>query len=120
VKDYLIIPPQKVEWKLDTNFLLSNLRTQWPGTELWFHDSSFCALCSWEVKIEDARLECNLDRSQQGIFLQSDLEACVEFAIWYRKTVPNDIPLIFCDAGLYNQVELEEDTTEQDIIKVFS
>lgn len=47
-----------------------------------------------------------------------NLEACATFAVWYRKLIPATEKLVFCDDGYYKHIDLNIDTTEEEIIQV--
>lgn len=120
--EYLITPPEETDWKINDSDFIDNLLKQWPDTEIQkvTNPDSYYVI-EWFTKVSGLgqRLDGALHQDRQGVSLDGYLEDCAKFAIWLRSQVPKTQKLVFYDQGYNSHVELQEETTEAEIIKAF-
>ncbi len=120
--EYLITPPEATEWKINDNELIKNLEKSWSGIEIkniTQPDDYYCL--EWVIIIPETgqRLDGALHRDLQGISLDGDIKDCAAFAVWFRSLVIPSQQLVLYDQGYNSHIELQENTTELEIVKPF-
>jgi len=116
--NYLVSPPDKTHWNLDTADFLSRLIEQWPSARVRRNnDLNFTP--SWKMEMPGGTLEGEFNPRCSGIALDGDLEDCATFALWFRSLVPAMQPLLFYDDCFNVDVPLTPETTAADLIAAF-
>ena len=120
--EYLITPPELTNWKINQTEFIEYLTQTWSDIDI-HHISNEEDYYVIEVVIKlsntNQKLEIALHRDLQGISLDGLIENCAKFAIWFRSLVPLNQALIFYDQGYNYQIELSNNTTEEDILQTF-
>ncbi|WP_045314994.1 hypothetical protein [Lentzea aerocolonigenes] len=85
--------------RVDREVLLAALRADWPHAVL--QDAS-----PWPSEVRDvhwtqARTEAWANADGTCLYLAGEIGLVAEFAVWWRRLVPADVEVIFCDEG-YN------------------
>lgn len=121
--EYLITPPEQTDWQINTSNFVNILLKQWPDTEIQkpTNPDDYYAL-EWFTKVpgQGLKLDGALHQDRQGVSLDGYLEDCARFAIWLRSQVPKTQKLVFYDQGYNSHIELQEGTTESEIMKAFA
>lgn len=120
--EYLITPPEETDWQINPSDFVNNLLKQWPDIKIQqiTNPDDYYSL-EWFTKVPELEPILNgaLHRDGQGVSLEGYLEDCAFFAIWFRSQVPQTQKLVFYDQGYNAHIELQEGTTESEIIKSF-
>lgn len=120
--EYLITPPEETVWKISDSDFIDNLLKKWPDTEIHkvTNPDSYYVI-EWFTKVSGLgqRLDGALHQDRQGVSLDGNLENCAKFAIWLRSQVPKTQKLVYYAQGYNSYIELQEETTEAEIIKAF-
>lgn len=115
--EYLITAPEETDWKINETDFVNNLLKQWPELSIKKIPNldDFYSL-EWFNKLI---LNGALHRDGQGVSLDGYLEDCARFAIWFCFQVPQTQKLVFYDQGYNSHIELQEGTTESEIVAAF-
>ncbi|MET8763574.1 hypothetical protein [Lentzea sp. NPDC004782] len=119
---YLVVFDSKT-WRVDADVLRASLREEWPAAEMQPptpHIVSEVRDVHWFYRTEDAVVEAYTAKDGTCLFLKGGLDLVVKFAIWYRKLVPADIDVIFCDDGYNFDGVVTLDSTEEDLLELAS
>ena len=120
--EYLITPPEATDWKINSKALRDNLKKSWSQIEFKMvtnPDDYYCL--EWIIINPETRqrIDGALHRDEQGISLDGYIQDCATFAVWFRSLVSPSQNLLFYDQGFNSHIELQENTTESEIIKPF-
>jgi hypothetical protein len=117
---YLVVFDSKT-WHVDADVLRVSLREEWPAAEMQPptpHIVSKVGDVHWFYRAEDAGVEAYTAKDGTCLYLKGSLDLVVKFAIWYRKLVPADIDVIFCDDGYNFDGVVAVDSTEEDLVEM--
>lgn len=120
--EYLITPAEETDWKISRDYFVNNLLKEWSDIHIQeIRNPDNYYQMEWFTKVsgESLRLDGALHRDGQGISLDGYLKDCAKFAIWFRSLVPKSQKLIFYDQGYNYYIELQEGTTESEILAAF-
>lgn len=116
---YVVIPAESARWRVDPAYFADSARRTWPRANIQFTmDPASGSLLTWEPEPGRDIMGFFL-KDQQTIHLEGVLDACVDVALWYRKLVPPEHLLLFCDEDQNDRVELRLGTTRQQLIQYF-
>ncbi|MEA5511945.1 hypothetical protein VB715_19405 [Crocosphaera sp. UHCC 0190] len=120
--EYLITPPETTDWQINENELTKNLEKSWSKIKIKTisnPDDYYCL--EWVIIIPETgqRLDGALHRDLQGISLDGYIKDCAAFAVWFRSLVSPSQQLVFYDQGYNSHIELQENTTELEIVEPF-
>lgn len=108
------------EFRVDPKSFVEHLHIKWPTAEVReVSDPGDPYLLEWILPI-GYRIDGALHRSLTTISLEGGLEDCASFAVWYRTLVPSKNGLLFFDQGYHAHVNLQDETTEQQIVDAFT
>ncbi|NER24953.1 MAG: hypothetical protein F6J96_30480 [Symploca sp. SIO1C2] len=74
----------------------------------------------WIIPIENRNLEGALERTGQAVVLDGDVSDCANFSLWLRSLISKKYPLFFYDEGYSADIELHQDTTQEQIVELFA
>ncbi|BAZ17761.1 hypothetical protein NIES4071_96410 [Calothrix sp. NIES-4071] len=120
--EYLITPIEETDWRINELDLINHLSEKWSNVqikEITNLDDFYCFEGLINLSGNDKTLEFALHRDRQGVSLDGYLENCALFAVWLRSLVPQDQKLAFYDQGYNAHIELNQNTTELEIINSF-
>lgn len=107
-------------WHLDRSILARRLLEDWPGIEVRGADAnqpeSPIRDISWYYLVSDMELEGYSHPDGTCIYLEGPIGLVVKFVVWYRKLIPDDIDVIFCDEGYNFNHTVKSDTSQDDLI----
>ena len=116
--DYLVSPPFKTGWSLDTAEFLSKLIDHWPNARVRrTNDPNFTH--AWKIQMQGGTLEGELNPARSGIAIDGEFEDCAAFALWFRSLVPATQPLLFYDDCFNVDVPLTSETTVEELRAAF-
>lgn len=120
MESYFISPPEATDLKINTTELAESLRSQWQDVKIHYPDNParHYAL-EWILQMPQMQLDCYLEKKQQVVILEGDIEDCAKFALWFRSQVSNQYKLLFYNEGYSSSVELDLNTTEEQLLKPF-
>lgn len=116
--DYLISPPDRTSWSIDTSEFLSKLIEHWPNARVRRTDDPHFTH-AWEIQMPGGTLEGELNPGRSGIGIDGDFKDCASFALWFRSLVPPTQPLLFYDNCFSVDVPLTSETTIDDLRAAF-
>lgn len=120
--EYLITPAEETDWHINESDLINHLFEKWSNVQIKeiTNPDDFYSL-EGLIKLDaDKTLEFALHQDKQGVSLDGYLKDCAFFAVWLRVLVPPHQKLLFYDQGYNAHIELNESTTELDIINSFT
>jgi hypothetical protein len=118
--NYFISPPVDTDLKIDSAQLINRLKAEWPNIDIQPLDNpSRPYSLSFRIPIKNGFLEGSLERTEQCVVLDGDVQDCAKFALWLRSWVDHKYKLVFYDEAYSADVELSLETTAHDIIKRF-
>ncbi|KOV87625.1 hypothetical protein ADL03_06810 [Nocardia sp. NRRL S-836] len=103
--------------------MLAALREEWPAAEMQPaapHIASEVGDVHWFYRTEGADVEAYTATDGTCLFLKGGLDLVAKFAIWYRRLVPADIKVIFCDEGYNFDGVVTLDSTEEALVELAS
>lgn len=121
--EYLITPPEKTNWQINKSKFFDNFLKQWLNIKIKriTNPDNYYSLEGFIEVLDSGKiLEVALHRDRQGVSLDGYLEDCAKFAVWFRSQVPQAQKLVFYDQGYNAHIELQETTTESEIMKSFT
>jgi hypothetical protein len=99
--------------------LLAALERDWPAAEIQqrqgVHESRDIV---WTFVESGQELEGYSHRDGTCIYLDSTLELAARFAVWFRKVVPADVELIFCDDSYNFNGNIEPGMSVEDVVAI--
>ncbi len=118
--NYFISPPDETELKIDSAQLINRLKAEWPNSDIQPLDNPARSYSlSFRIPLKNSSIEGSLERTEQCVVLEGEIQDCAKFALWLRSYVDRQYRLLFYDEAYSADVELGLETTEQDIIKRF-
>ncbi|WP_112264097.1 hypothetical protein [Lentzea terrae] len=108
-------------WHVDADVLRAALREEWPAAEMQPpapHIVSEVGDVHWFYRTEDAIVEAYTAKDGTCLYLKGGIGLVVKFAIWYRKLVPEDIDVIFCDDSYSFDGVVTPDSTESELVEL--
>lgn len=119
--EYLITPPKQTNWHINESNLMNHLFKKWLNIQIkeMTNPDDFYLFKGLIKLSSDKTLEFALHRDRQGVSLDGYIEDCAFFAVWLRSIVPQNQKLVFYDQGYNAHIELNQSTTELDIINSF-
>jgi hypothetical protein len=118
--NYFISPPEETELKIDSAQLINRLKAEWPNSDIQPLDNPARSYSlSFRIPLKNSSIEGSLERTEQCVVLEGEIQDCAKFALWLRSYVDRQYRLLFYDEAYSADVELGLETTEQDIIKRF-
>jgi len=118
--NYFISPPEETELKIDSAQLINRLKAEWPNSDIQPLDNPARSYSlSFRIPLKNSSIEGSLERTEQCVVLEGEIQDCAKFALWLRSWVDRQYTLLFYDEAYSADVELGLETTEQDIIKRF-
>ncbi len=120
MSSYFIYLPKETGWKLDHATFVESLRVHWPDADIRIADDPTINYpLEWTLQMPEMRLDGTLDREGKAINLDGDIRDCAQFALWVRSLIPNEYKLVFFDEEYTASVEIEKETTEEELVKPF-
>ncbi|GEM_PF-1294870 len=118
--NYFISPPDETELKIDSAQLINLIKAEWPNSDIQPLDNPARSYSlSFRIPLKNSSIEGSLERTEQCVVLEGEIQDCAKFALWLRSYVDRQYRLLFYDEAYSADVELGLETTEQDIIKRF-
>jgi len=107
-------------WSLNRDDLARELRNRWPDAVVLMADASSGADPArdvvWHTGAGSGRLDGSSHVSGQCIYLEGQNDAVAPAVAWYRRLVPEDQEVIFCDDTYSFDLEVEPDMTPAAIL----
>ncbi|NUL04854.1 hypothetical protein HRW07_16795 [Streptomyces lunaelactis] len=107
------------EWSVAQDALVSSLTTDWPTASVRRRELDEGAQVrdvEWEVQREGEEVEGYTHVDGRCIYLDGAIDLVADFALWYRKLVPKEIEVIFCDDGYSFDVAVDETSTTAELV----
>lgn len=117
---YLVVFDSK-SWHVDADVLRASLREEWPAAEMQPptpHVESDVRDVHWYYRAGGEVLEAYTHKDGTCLYLDGGIDLVAKFVIWYRKLVPADIDVIFCDDGYSFDGVVTPDSTESDLVEL--
>jgi hypothetical protein len=114
---YIISPIEKSELRVDPDDLSANMRRKWPHISIErvvLENDPY--IFRWSIELEGHRQLGGLQDSYQAISIEDYPEYAADFALWYRSIISLDYRLYLYDDDFSRHVELNEDTTKEQIL----
>jgi len=120
---YLISPSENIDWRVDKDDFIKKLYLKWLNVQVYpGPDPSGNFMFSWTQGTLDNGDHLNgmMYSNQLSVCLEGNFKTATEFALWYRGLVPQQYKLLFMDQGFIRNIELDKNTTEQQIVEAFA
>lgn len=121
MQHYFISSLEEPDLKINHKSLTERLLVQQPDADVHLVDNpaSNYSLEWRKLQIKEMELEGSLDKKGQAVVLYGHEIDCAIFAVWFRSQVPDEYKLAFYDEGYSACVELEKETTVEQLIEPF-
>lgn len=116
---YIVSPPKETPWQMDLQAFAVELRQHWAEIVLRTSTTAGHTAIEWTLPMEHGPLEGGIDRSGQAVYMDGDIRDCAQFAVWVRTLVPLQQGLIFYDEGYSADVNIEAESSVNDLVKPF-
>lgn len=117
---YLVAFDSKT-WHVDPEVLRAALRQEWPATVMQSatpHIESDVRDVHWQYAADGDVLDAYTHKDGACLYLDGGISLVAKFAVWYRKLVPADIDVIFCNDSYSFDCVVTPDSTESDLIEL--
>ncbi|MFE2537075.1 hypothetical protein [Streptomyces sp. NPDC059371] len=102
-------------WHIDRGALTDAIRARWSEVEIdSMHHSEVRSLI-WQFKTGNGPGEAYLHEDGTCLYMDVWQEDAIWLAIVFRRLVPTDLDLVFCDEGYNFDVRLRAGTTEAEL-----
>lgn len=105
--------------RVNRESLVKSLRVEWPDAEVLVSDGSQpdreTRDVSWSLRRGDGEVEGRSHVDGTCIYLDGSYALTVEFVVWYRKLVPEQEELIFCDESYSFAIPVPVGATVSDV-----
>jgi hypothetical protein len=109
-------------WRLERDDLVRALASDWPQAEVSVaHPDSPGAevrAVEWIVRSEHGMLEGYAHSNGQCVYLEGPIELVADFAVWYRRLLPADLQVIFCDESYSFDGVIPPDAVRGDVLAI--
>jgi hypothetical protein len=110
------------KWRLGRDDLARALADDWPQAQVKLAASGAAGSevrdVEWIYRSGIGELEGYAHADGQGIYLEGPLDIVAEFVVWYRKLVPGDEQVIFCDDSYSFDGVIAPGATKEDVSAV--
>ncbi|MER5462656.1 hypothetical protein ABT010_18640 [Streptomyces sp. NPDC002668] len=115
---YLVVFDSE-KWSVGQDALVSSLTTEWPAAAVRrreLDEGAEVRDVEWEVQRGDEEVEGYTHVDGRCIYLDGNIDLVADFALWYRKLVPKEIEVVFCDDGYSFDVAVDETSTREELV----
>ncbi|WP_455358724.1 hypothetical protein [Streptomyces sp. SYSU K21746] len=114
---YLVAFDSEV-WRLARHLLAAALGRDWPDADVQVSEpvDSEVRDVEWHLVVGGREIEGYSNVNGQCIYLVGPLDLAAPFVVWYRKLVPENEEVIFCDDAYSFDEEVRLDTTEEEVV----
>ncbi|WP_326652289.1 MULTISPECIES: hypothetical protein [unclassified Streptomyces] len=115
---YLVVFDSE-KWSVGQDALVSSLTTEWPAAAVRrreLDEGAEVRDVEWEVQRGDEEVEGYTHVDGRCIYLDGNIGLVADFALWYRKLVPKEIEVVFCDDGYSFDVAVDETSTREELV----
>jgi len=110
------------KWRLGRDVLARALANDWPQAQVELAASGSAGSevrdVEWAYRSGAGELEGYAHADGQGIYLEGPIDMVADFVVWYRKLVPNDEQVIFCDDSYSFDGAIPPGATKADVVAV--
>lgn len=119
--NYFVSPAAKTDLIIDPTQLATHLKSQWREVEIRpIKNPQREYSLEWIISMEGRDLEGALEKTGQAVILDGDVSDCAKFSLWLRSLIDPKYPLFFYDEGYSADIELQQKTTEEQIVNLFA
>ncbi len=119
--NYFVSPAAKTDLIIDPTQLATHLKSQWRKVEIRpIKNPQREYSLEWIISMEGRDLEGALEKTGQAVILDGDVADCAKFSLWLRSLIDPKYPLFFYDEGYSADIELQQKTTEEQIVNLFA
>ena len=108
-------------WSLTRDDLVRELRERWPDATVQMADVSSMADPArdvvWHIGAGLDRVDGSSHVSGQSIYVDGQNDAVAPVVVWYRRLVPADQEVVFCDDVYSFDLQLAPDVTPTAILE---
>ncbi|MFI6104508.1 hypothetical protein [Streptomyces sp. NPDC051310] len=107
------------EWSVGQDVLVASLAAEWPDAAIHRRqppEGSKVRDIEWQLERGGEQVEGHTHVDGRCIYLDGDIGLVADLALWYRKLVPKDIGVVFCDDGYSFDTTIDDTTTKDDLV----
>jgi len=116
---YFISPAEFVDWHLAADDFVAALRRHWPEAKVHSAASDSHHSVELELPLEHSTAYASLNSTGDTVVMETDPRDAVTVAIWFRRVVPERIPLLLYDEGFNDRVSVTPSTTQEELEAMF-
>ncbi|WP_152991413.1 hypothetical protein [Frankia sp. R43] len=109
-------------WHLERDALARALASDWPQAQVKLASpgtiGSEVRDVEWVYRSELGELEGYAHANGKGIYLEGPIEVVADFVVWYRRLVPDEEKIIFCDDSYSFDGAVPMNASRGDIIAI--
>ncbi|MFE2021371.1 hypothetical protein ACFW9O_25315 [Streptomyces sp. NPDC059499] len=107
-------------WRVDREALTAAIRARWSSVEVDSTHLSESRSNCWRFETKSGLGEAYLHQDGTCLYLDGGHEDAAWLAVAFRRLVPADLDLIFCDEGYNLDVRLKPEATDAELTAVMS
>ncbi len=114
--DYFLMGRE--DWRLTEQEFIQFLVSQWPSATIKPVDvPGGSRAVDFRVPISESLVDGHFNIGSSTVVFYGALRDCAEFALQYQATMPEGKPFLLFAEGYSRSIELQRETTAEDIIK---
>jgi hypothetical protein len=113
--DYFLM--SREGWCLSEQEFIQFLTSRWPSATLKSVDiPGGSRSVDFRIRMAESLIDGHLNLEDSTIVFYGAVRDCAEFALGYQATMPKGRPFLLFDEGYNHSIELQPETTVEDII----
>lgn len=118
---YFVTPANLIAWNINSETFVNALHAHYRNCIVTYNASDQVFSFDWITRDGDAVVFWGqLYRQEPALYLRGDLDYCAACVLWFRKLVPNQLPLVFFDEGYSFSIPISVNTTLNMILESVS
>lgn len=112
-----LVDSAATSWRADPVALTLAIQAVWAEVEVDASRRSEACSFQWTVETEEDPVEAYLHQDGTCLYLDTSLADAARLACIFRRFVPPDVELIFCDEGYNLHVPIRPGTIDAELIE---
>lgn len=104
-------------WCLSAREFIEHLASRWPSATIKSVDiPGGSRSVDFRIRLSESWIDGHLNLEGSTVVFYGAIRDCAEFALWYQASMPKGRPFLLFDEGYNHSIELQPETTVEDII----
>lgn len=112
-----LIDGASTSWRADPVALTLAIQGVWAEVEVDESERSEACSFRWTVETEEGTAEAYLHQDGTCLYLDASLTDAARLACVFRRFIPQDVELVFCDEGYTFDIGIKPGIDETELIK---